>query len=183
MTKELMTWQELLSFEEFDDYSDEYGPNTQAVVNCFETLNHISWFATVGAETGENVEGIDTWGEALAPIMGGEGGRYDEAGHPIEPAEAAAKAAKTRGFAKPMKKAFNDVEKYVDYMGYIPAYFDKPQKEFMRKHMEAWLQNMLAEIITDSEVTYFREMLTWFENGHFPCGWAGEWPEGRLRVF
>lgn len=31
--------------------------------------------------------------------------------------------------------------------------------------------------------TYFRDQLGWFVAGFFPCGWEGEWPHGRMRVF
>lgn len=30
---------------------------------------------------------------------------------------------------------------------------------------------------------FFLELLMIYEVGHFPCGWIGEWPHGRLRVF
>jgi hypothetical protein len=30
---------------------------------------------------------------------------------------------------------------------------------------------------------FFLELLTVYEAGHFPCGWQGEWPEGKLLVY
>ncbi len=30
---------------------------------------------------------------------------------------------------------------------------------------------------------FFLELLMVYEAGHFPCGWIGEWPQGKLRVF
>jgi hypothetical protein len=30
---------------------------------------------------------------------------------------------------------------------------------------------------------FFLELLMVYESGHFPCGWVGEWPQGKLRVF
>ena len=30
---------------------------------------------------------------------------------------------------------------------------------------------------------YFKDRLDWYLAGHFPCGWDGEFPEGRLIVF
>lgn len=29
---------------------------------------------------------------------------------------------------------------------------------------------------------FFSKLLTIYENGHFPCGWRGEWPNGNLIV-
>ena len=30
---------------------------------------------------------------------------------------------------------------------------------------------------------YFKDRLDWYLAGHFPCGWEGDFPEGRLIVF
>ena len=30
---------------------------------------------------------------------------------------------------------------------------------------------------------FFLELLSVYEAGHFPCGWLGEWPEGKLIVY
>ena len=30
---------------------------------------------------------------------------------------------------------------------------------------------------------FFERLLIFYQNGHFPCGWIGTWPEGKLRVF
>jgi len=30
---------------------------------------------------------------------------------------------------------------------------------------------------------YFERLLAIYQNGHFPCGWIGTWPNGKLRVF
>jgi hypothetical protein len=37
--------------------------------------------------------------------------------------------------------------------------------------------------IAAPQCTYFRDQLGWFLAGFFPCGWEGEWPHGRMRVF
>jgi hypothetical protein len=30
---------------------------------------------------------------------------------------------------------------------------------------------------------FFLELLTVYEAWHFPCGWKGEWPKGKLLVY
>lgn len=30
---------------------------------------------------------------------------------------------------------------------------------------------------------YTSKILKWYENGHFPCGWEGIYPEGKLIVY
>ncbi len=36
---------------------------------------------------------------------------------------------------------------------------------------------------TGHKAFFFLELLQMYEAGHFPCGWAGDWPHGSLRVF
>lgn len=33
------------------------------------------------------------------------------------------------------------------------------------------------------ETSFYRDHVKWYERGHFPCGWDGEYPEGRLIVY
>ncbi len=36
---------------------------------------------------------------------------------------------------------------------------------------------------TNHSAFFFLELLTVYQSGHFPCGWKGRWPEGRLIVY
>jgi hypothetical protein len=41
----------------------------------------------------------------------------------------------------------------------------------------------LFECLVDDlapRVTFFRDLMPWFEQGYWPCGWSGRYPEGRL---
>lgn len=186
MANELMTWETMLSHGQFDEYSDQYGPHTQAVVNCFEWLDTISWFAIVGAESpGMDVEGVNTWNDALTPIMEKKSKKYAENGHLRGPSATVEKGLTDKKYKKHLDKAFKEIPNYADYDRYIPGYFDKFQRTFLNRHIEDWIRFMLVEIIASDKVEtdYFRGLLPWYEAGHFPCGWDGEWPEGRLRIF
>lgn len=54
-------------------------------------------------------------------------------------------------------------------------------------HSVQW--DMLGAMMENSYMTsghsafFFLELLIVYEAGHFPCGWEGEWPVGRLLVF
>lgn len=37
---------------------------------------------------------------------------------------------------------------------------------------------MLADLAPN--LAFFRPLMAWFGAGHWPCGWEGEWPAGRL---
>ncbi len=40
---------------------------------------------------------------------------------------------------------------------------------------------MVVAHLTD--IHLMRDMWYWYRAGHWPCGWEGDWPEGRLIVF
>ena len=35
----------------------------------------------------------------------------------------------------------------------------------------------------DHKSFFFLELLMVYEAGHFPCGWQGKWPEGKLVIY
>jgi len=51
------------------------------------------------------------------------------------------------------------------------------------------VQDHCAYIATELAVAHvtpvhlFRDMWYWYRAGHWPCGWEGDWPDGRLVVF
>ena len=40
-----------------------------------------------------------------------------------------------------------------------------------------------VEIATSSEETFFTNLMHWYRLGHWPCGWEGRYPEGKLIVY
>ncbi|WP_238360606.1 hypothetical protein [Iningainema tapete] len=40
-----------------------------------------------------------------------------------------------------------------------------------------------VEIVTQSTDTFFIKLMEWYRLGHFPCGWEGEYPEGKLIIY
>ncbi len=181
-----MDWDVLLTFETFSQYKNQYGPHTQAVVNCFETLDTISWFSHVGAEReGREEVRVDTWSDAIDPIFHKQGTVFDKDGHLNPPSALIADFREAKTYKKWIASAISAVTEYADYEHYIPSYFEKPEADFMRRYINKYLAHVLIEIITadEHECTFYREQLTWFEGGHFTCGWVGEYPAGVHRVF
>jgi hypothetical protein len=72
---------------------------------------------------------------------------------------------------------------------------EKAIKPFQRKHgldivlVHGVQWDILGALMEDSylgsghRAFFFLELLTVYEAGHFPCGWEGEWPQGRLLVY
>lgn len=58
-------------------------------------------------------------------------------------------------------------------------------EDFVRVHSTADL--VLACLETEyeefAERTFFQSLSGWYLKGHFPCGWQGEYPEGKLILF
>jgi hypothetical protein len=83
------------------------------------------------------------------------------------------------------KNARQEAKRYTSLYGWVPDSLSRDHQELLFEHLYEYVSMLLAEIIAspDAGCTYFREQLTWFHAGHFPCGWEGDWPSGRMRVF
>jgi hypothetical protein len=187
---QLIPWKDLLSQWQFEDVSSEYGQNSQAVANAFDVLGQIQWMNMVGTQfpRGVEVEKILSWKEALTPIMEDNNyGMYNFTGHLIKPSEQIDQVfLEVPRYRIWWEKARADVNDYYDYSPYIPQSLSSEQAEFLWEYLYEYISLLLAEIIVSEVVkntTYFRELLSWFNAGFFPCGWIGNWPEGKLRVF
>lgn len=40
-----------------------------------------------------------------------------------------------------------------------------------------------VELANSSINTFFTDLIKWYRLGHFPCGWDGEYPKGKLIVY
>jgi len=82
------------------------------------------------------------------------------------------------------QKARQDIKRYIALSG-IPDSLAQEKQDLLFEHLYEFVSMLLVEIIASPEgrCTYFREQLTWFHVGHFPCGWEGHWPNGRMRVY
>jgi hypothetical protein len=66
-----------------------------------------------------------------------------------------------------------------------PSDLPRARREQLFDYCQTYVPKLLGEIVVGSliDCTYFREQLQWFHAGHLPCGWEGDWPSGRMRVF
>ena len=83
------------------------------------------------------------------------------------------------------QKAREEATQYTTLTGWVPKSLDQEYRNLLFEHLYEFVSMLLAEIIAspEAECTYFREQLTWFHAGHFPCGWDGDWTNGRMRIF
>lgn len=177
-------WTELLS-RRFSDVTDEYGPHSQAAVSAFVVLDKIEWLQRVGEPVMDNgIVIVQSWEDALTIF--GEDRRYNANGvlqaacDRVDPVFEQAPEREAW-----WQKAREDAKPYTALYGWVPNVLPPMQRELMFENLYEFVSMLLAEIIgsPEAECTYFREQLSWFHAGHFPCGWEGDWPNGRMRVF
>lgn len=101
--------------------------------------------------------------------------------------------ARERGLAQELKNAWEDAgEQFVDSFQGHPEWFynwedqiDGMRAEWYRRQFQddAWRIAAAMVLGRCPQTEVFYEMWYWYRVGHWPCGWEGEWPEGRLIVY
>jgi hypothetical protein len=184
-------WTDLLS-RRITNIKEAYGPNSRAVNAAFGALSEASWLEHVGEPwlervgeypDGDRVVVVRSWDEALTIFD--EDPRYNINGLLQAPCDRVddvlSRLPERRGW---WESARNDVKRYIALSG-IPDFLPQERQDLLFEHLYEFVSMLLVEIIAAPEAgcTYFREQLPWFHAGHFPCGWDGDWPNGRMRVY
>ena len=178
----MMSWQELLApFK--SDRELLLGPFTHQFVSATMALEDAPWFHRVGQVKDEqSVTSVASWSDALT-VFDKTDERYHQ-GH----------------LAAPMWLVIDTVDRYPERSGWVETAYSTardrldphvsptgvalPPGVFLGDHVIEYVHFLLMEIAVQDIVScsYFREQLPWWAAGHFPCGWDGTWPVGRLRV-
>lgn len=64
-----------------------------------------------------------------------------------------------------------------------PLYAIMTIGDYIHEYIRLLFIEIYAGDVAEPHCTYFRDQLGWFLAGFLPCGWEGEWPRGRMRVF
>ncbi len=64
-----------------------------------------------------------------------------------------------------------------------PLYAMMTVGDYIHEYIRLLFIEIHAGDVAEPRCTYFRDQLGWFLAGFLPCGWEGEWPHGRMRVF
>lgn len=189
-TSTLIPWTELLA-KTWSNIHDEYGPNSQMVGSALMALDKARWLEQVGSpwqepigESPRNITLVRSWDEALTIF--GEDRRYNANGvleapcSRIDPLIDLFPERKTW-----WQKAREEAKRYTAFSAWIPDTLSQEHQDLLFENLWEYVSMLLAEIIVvpECDCTYFREQFPWFHAGHFPCGWEGDWPNGRMRVF
>lgn len=191
MTPMPTPWTDLLS-RRVSNIKEAYGPNSRDVIGAFSALSEMPWLERAGEPWSEPVDGrqddgrvivVHSWSEAL--VIFGDNLRYNVNGLLQAPCDRADEAlAGLPERRRWWQGAREDVKRYISLSG-IPDSLPQEQQDLLFEHLYEFVSMLLVEIIAspEAECSYFREQLSWFHAGRFPCGWEGDWPSGRMRVF
>ena len=171
--------------------SAKFGPNTAAVRAFLESVKDIPWFSQVGQPTDRDGELMRVefdflaqhheapyapWGAVLARIescierLVFDSQRLGEWGA-------------IRELVKFPTRCVDDFylalnERYPGYYGESCLYAHELANPPIRLLWGAVDEIMVADL--DPSLAFFGSLVPWLRCGHWPCGWQGEWPQGKL---
>lgn len=73
------------------------------------------------------------------------------------------------------------VDKYPGYYGETYSYAYELVERPDRLLLGAAHEIIMADV--EPNLNFFQSIMPWFRAGHWPCGWKGQWPEGKLIVW
>lgn len=178
MNVEPVPWPTLLS-RRFDSVTDQFGPHSQAVAAAVTVMSELEWFAQLGQPLARSdVQVAESLRSAVELLSDN---RYNAAGILEAPCigidDAIASDPNCKAWWQLARADASENVWPVDVSDTSPEL-----TEYVSEYVEEYISMLLAEIVVGASTTYFREQLSWFHAGRLPCGWAGDWPRGRLRV-
>lgn len=178
----------------------KYGPSTNSVVNLISRLEKIDWFRAVGIAVNDDVKFVDfhfmanlnhemykAWGNCLAThetpvdkiiMENALLGEEEETKKAIDIMNMWEISSADKLFYE-LDVKYGDKENgfYKGTYTYPNEFIEVPN----RLVRYAALELLISHI--DPSHNFFQNLITWFEMGHWPIGWDGVWPNGRLIVW
>lgn len=150
-----------------------------------EKIRNIEWFNKTGSRITAKVRCVKSWEEALAQCASPQW-------------EAVQNTALSSCRLAVRSKSVDSFARWNDIVDSIKAEISSIITEKTQRTIEV---NQLPKVFVDCvnwdilsiciehEYSslypggYYRQWAHWYLEGHFPCGWEGEFPDGRLIVF
>lgn len=182
----MKTWEQLLNtITKVRKEPDKYGPHTRQIGSAIMVLQDTRWYSSVGTPSplDERVVRVASWDEAWSILD-------DPPGYFRGALERPADLVMHRRKADPQADEWWQMAR--ELFRKAVSVQDPPTDGWeAAREAEAWdyltwtFERLLEEIIVSDDVdcTYFREQFQWFAAGYFPCGWEGDWPVGKMRVY
>lgn len=166
---------------------EQYGPHTKEIGSMIVALQEADWYANVGRPSPQDgrvirVPSLEEAWNILEDEM-----RYTVEGVLVRPLDHlrelrdshAPEAEWWRAARKLIIEAIDEKDPPV------PRGASRDHEALAMDYASLTLDCILEEIVLSdyTHCTYFREQLQWLAAGYFPCGWDGDWPVGRMRVY
>jgi len=170
-----------------------FGPNHAAVEAFIAGLHSVPWFTRVGQPTDQDDQLVRVDFDFLARQFGHA---YAPWGDSLLAAETrieqiifdqrrlGEQAEIQRAITKQGGNASLDaiqerlLDQYPGYYGDTCSYAHELIQPPDRLLLGAANEIMVADV--DPNLTFFQSLMPWLRAGHWPCGWEGVWPEGKL---
>lgn len=149
-----------------------------------EDLRSTNWFTRVGQSNAESIS-VSSWGEAIerAELPSWEDIRLEAQN------EISSFLVKTD---RERRQQWNIVVRTIKQLS-IPLVTTKIERVVKTNQLPAsFISNVQRDIMYVAmgveysdvfEQGLFSQILRWYLQGHFPCGWEGKYPEGKMIVF
>lgn len=157
-------------------------PRTTALL---ENLDRAEWFCAVGVPDSKKVVVVASWNEAIKSCNTIE---WENIG--IENANKL-----SRPVARIDRERFERWNEIVrEIKPSVIALVERKIAAVEREHalpkvfrhavewdiLSAYLEAEYSDLVP---LGFYTELASWYMKGHFPCGWEGEYPDGRLIVY
>lgn len=158
---------------------------SQRTLTTLDELENVHWFSNVGRIDSEYPLFLTTWEDAVKHC---EGDEWETLCHE------AANQYRARLLERDPERFrdWNSIAREVKQLS-IPLVLRKTQhvveQEQLSKNFIDTVQWDIFHLCMESEYAdvfppgFYASQAYWYVNGHFPCGWEGEFPSGRLIVF
>jgi hypothetical protein len=157
----------------------------QRVTETLNELDRAVWFAHVGVEDTDSAVVLKSWGEAIKHCTSSKwkGLRLEAANQYRERL-----VERSRERFRQWNKVVDQVKRTAEDM------VRKKVKKVMAEHKlpKTFLDTVQWDILhlcMEAEFAdvyppgFYASQGYWYINGHFPCGWQGEFPEGILVIY
>ncbi len=180
----MKTWHELLLDKTYVlEEAAPFGRNGHQICAAIDAVHSIDWFAHVGEPIDATIVVLASSWEAVSDVVhaswsAGYCGIFEKPASLYSADMDAVTHSQYVAAYEASRDAF-------DYFPYLPTELSEQDRELANSYLRSWSELLFCEILLSDRIdcTYFREQLQWFHAGHFPCGWEGEWPVGKMRVF
>lgn len=157
-------------------------PQTLAAV---QQLENVEWFAKVGVKDAQKAIVLSSWEEAIEHCSSME----------WENLCLEAQNQYCERLCERSKERFNQWNAMVETVKAttVPLVQRKTEAVVRRNNLPQVFENMvhwdILGVCMESEFSdvhppgFFASNAYWYINGHFPCGWEGEFPKGMLVIY